>query len=161
MAKVVRDENNRFRTAWSHVRDNEGSRQMMADSLGIDRGRLNDLILGRAKPTLGEQTALSGKRRGNYVVYRDDRGKEHSVYTAQGKSFEEIAEDMEDLDDMLADIAYDRDYPIEGNRVVVIKDQYNPRSTWVSMFRPSRSRQIGLRPQPGRTLGSYSRPKER
>lgn len=161
MAKVVRDENNRFRTAWSHVRENEGSRAMMADSLGIDRGRLNDLILGRAKPTLGEQTALTGKRRGNYVVYRDERGKEHSVYTGQGKSFEEIVEDWEDLDDMLGDIGYARDYPVEGNAVLVVADRYNPKSTWVSMFRNQRSRQIGLRPQRGQSLGSYSRPKGR
>jgi len=141
MAKVVPDDKNHFRTAWNHVRENEGGRQMMADSLGIERGRLNELILGRSRPTLGETNALTGRRRGNYVVYRDSAGKEHSTYTGRGKSFAQMVEDYDELEDMLEDIGAEKDYPVDGNAVVTIRDGYNPRASYHSMSRSIRTYQ--------------------
>ena len=51
---------------------------------------MNDLILGRAKPTLGEMSTLSGRRRSTLVAYNDTAGSKHSFYTGRGMSFESL-----------------------------------------------------------------------
>lgn len=76
----------------------------MADSLGIDRGRLNDLILGRKRPTLGEAAALSGNRRSTLVRYRDTAGGRHGFYTGRGMSFERLIDEGV-LDEMMEEQA--------------------------------------------------------
>lgn len=123
MAKVVPDDQNRYRQTWNRAREQGVSRQVMADSLGMDRGRMNDLILGRAKPTLGEMSLLSGRRRATLVAYHDTSGQKHSFYTGRGMSYErlvmsgaivEIAEEMGDVnhyDDFAAVVAMENRYP--------------------------------------------------
>lgn len=90
MARLVPPEENRFQQTWIRAREQGIGRQVLSDSLGIDRGRLNDLILGRSRPSLGEMTALTGRRRATLAAYRDDAGQKHSFYTGRGQSLEQL-----------------------------------------------------------------------
>lgn len=113
MAKVVKDDNNRFRQTWQKARDQGVSRKVMADSLGIDRGRLNDLIIGRARPRLSEITALTGRRRSTLVRYEDEVGARHGFYTGSGMSFERLVEEGV-IEEMMAEQAEVNNYAAPG-----------------------------------------------
>lgn len=84
----------------------------MADSLGIDRGRLNDLILGRRRPTMGEVGALTGRRPSTLAQYEDASGNRHSFYTGRGMSYERLieAEVLVEMADEQADVNHYDDF---------------------------------------------------
>lgn len=132
MPKVVPDDQNRFRATWNKAKDQGVSRQVMADSLGISsRARLNDLILGRKKPSLGEASALSGRRRSTLVRYHDASGQRHSFYTGAGMSYERLIEN-EVLDEMAEEMSEVNKYD-EFDHIVAMENRY-PAHTGVNVY---------------------------
>lgn len=143
MAKIVPDDQNRFRQTWGKAREQGVSRQVMADSLGIDRGRLNDLIIGRAKPRLAEAAALSGRRRATLVRYKDETGARHSFYTGRGMSYERLIETEAMVE--LADEMSDREHYADFDHIVGMENRYPARPTETRIYSVSRSlrRELG------------------
>lgn len=136
MAKVVPDDHNAFRRVWGLAKDQGVSRQVVADSLGIDRGRLNDLILGRSRPTLGETAALTGRRRSTLVRYRDVGGGEHGFYTGRGMSYQRLIEErvLEDMADEQAEV----NRYLQRAEFTAMTNRYpaNPTVTMIHSIRP-------------------------
>lgn len=85
-------EGNPFRDTWKAARAQGMTRQAMADALDVDRGRLNDLILGRERPRLAEVSALTGKRSATMISWKDEDGNWHSFYTGRGMSLQRLIE---------------------------------------------------------------------
>lgn len=115
----------------------------MADSLGISRGRLNDLILGRAKPRLAEVSALTSRRRATLVRYHDESGQRHSFYTGRGMSYERLIE--VDAIEELADEMSERMNYDEFHHVVGMENRYpsHPPSTRIYSTSRTLREQLG------------------
>lgn len=75
---------------WRAAQSQGMTRQAMSKSLDIKPGRLNDLILGRARPTAKERAAMDSKRRATRVFWEDSSGNTFSFYTGRGRSFREM-----------------------------------------------------------------------
>ena len=115
----------------------------MSDSLGIPRGRLNDLIIGRKRPTLGEAAALSGRRKATLVSYHDTAGGRHSFYTGRGMSYERFLE-SESLVDIANEMSDERHY-LPFGEVEAMPSQFPKRPVLTRIYHTSRSirRQYG------------------
>jgi hypothetical protein len=137
VAKVVPDDQNRFRKTWNMAREQGVSRQVMADSLGIDRGRLNDLILGRARPRLAEAGSLSGRRRATLVRYHDETGARHSFYTGRGMSYERLIETEAIME--LADEMSDREHYADFDHVIGMENRYPSRPVETRIYSTNRT----------------------
>lgn len=92
----------------------------MAESLGIERGRLNDLILGKRRATLGEHTKLSEHRPANRIIYEDDSGQRHSFYTGRGNSYETMLGRWDQVEEIGGEIGESQKY-IPGMHVTAIE----------------------------------------
>ena len=132
MAKVVKDDNNKFRHTWSRAREQGVGREVMADSLGISRGRLNDLILGRKRPTLGEAAALTSGRRATLVRYHDVGGGRHGFYTGSGMSFERLIEEGV-IEEMMEEQADANNY-LEPGALAELTNRYPKRPQLTNIY---------------------------
>lgn len=78
-----------FTELWDDARG-QIDRKALSQSLDISQGRLNDLILGRSRPTLGETSKLNDRRRASRVYYEQDDGQVRSFYTGRGTSLRQV-----------------------------------------------------------------------
>lgn len=92
---------------WNAAKSKGISRRVIARDLGMTQGRLNDLILGRSQPTLGEVSAIHDRRRATRVFY-EYNGETRSFWTGSGKSYESLMGSSEDsLNDIIQEMPTD------------------------------------------------------